>query len=47
MRGIGRALFFTLIGQRIVILHGFIKNAQQIPAVDLRFTRARIKDVTL
>lgn len=45
--GIGRALFCTLVGQRIVILHGFIKKTQQTPAADLKLARTRLKEVTL
>jgi phage-related protein len=30
--GIGRALYCTLVGQRIVILHGFVKKSDKIPA---------------
>lgn len=29
--GIGRAFFCTLVGRRIVILHGFIKKTQATP----------------
>lgn len=43
--GIGRALFCTLIGRRIVILHGFIKKTQQTPAKDLRTAQKRLKEV--
>ena len=45
--GIGRALFCTMVGQRIVILHGFIKKTQQTPAADLKLARTRLKEVTL
>lgn len=43
--GIGRALFCTVIGQHVVILHGFIKKTQQTPAADLKIARARLKEV--
>jgi phage-related protein len=33
--GIARVFFCTRIGQRIVMLHGFIKKTQQIPNVEL------------
>ena len=43
--GIGRAFFCTLIGQQIVILHGFIKKTQQTPARELKLARKRLKEV--
>ncbi|MEW5885209.1 MAG: type II toxin-antitoxin system RelE/ParE family toxin [Pseudomonadota bacterium] len=43
--GIGRALFCTLVGQRIVVLHGFIKKTQATPAEHLRTARRRMKEL--
>ena len=43
--GIGRAFFCTLIGRRIVILHGFIKKTQQTPVKELKLARKRLKEV--
>lgn len=43
--GIGRVFFCTLIGQRIVILHGFIKKSQKTPLADLRIARKRLKEL--
>jgi phage-related protein len=43
--GIGRALFCSLVGQRIVILHGFIKKTQQTPQKELKLARKRLKEV--
>jgi phage-related protein len=43
--GIGRAFFCTLIGRRIVILHGFIKKTQQTPPKELKTARKRLKEV--
>lgn len=43
--GIGRAFFCTLIGRRIVILHGFIKKTQQTPPKELKMARKRLKEV--
>ena len=43
--GIGRAFFCTLVGRRIVILHGFIKKAQQTPTKELKLARKRLKEV--
>ena len=43
--GIGRAFFCTLVGRRVVILHGFIKKTEQTPAKELRTARQRFKEV--
>ena len=43
--GIGRAFFCCLIGQRVVVLHGFIKKTQATPAKDLAVVRKRLKEV--
>ncbi len=43
--GIGRAFFCTVVGQRIVILHAFIKKAEQTPARELKVALARLKEV--
>jgi phage-related protein len=34
-----------LIGQRIVILHSFIKKTQQTPQKELKLARKRLKEV--
>ena len=43
--GIGRAFFCTLVGQRIVVLHGFIKKTHATPAAHLKTARKRMKEV--
>jgi phage-related protein len=43
--GIGRALYCTLVGQRIVILHGFVKKSDKIPARELDLAHDRMKQV--
>jgi phage-related protein len=43
--GIGRAFFCTLVGRRIVILHGFIKKTEQTPTRELKIARQRLKEV--
>ena len=43
--GIGRAFFCTLVSQRIVILHGFIKKTRQTPSKELKTARKRLKEV--
>lgn len=45
VEGIGRAFFCTLVGQRIVILHGFIKKTQQTPPKELKIARKRLKEI--
>jgi len=42
---IGRAFFCTLIGRKIVILHGFIKKTDKIPKRELDIARSRLKEV--
>jgi phage-related protein len=43
--GIGRAFFCTLIGGRIVILHGFIKKTAKTPPKELSLARTRLQEV--
>lgn len=43
--GIGRAFFCTLVGRRVVILHGFIKKTEQTPAKELKIARQRQQEV--
>jgi phage-related protein len=43
--GIGRAFFCTMVGRRIVILHGFIKKSQETPARELNTARKRLKEI--
>jgi phage-related protein len=43
--GIGRAFYCALLGQRIVILHGFIKKTQKTPEDDLKLARKRLSEV--
>lgn len=45
VEGIGRAFFCTLVGRRIVILHGFIKKSQETPPGELKLARKRLKEV--
>ena len=45
VEGIGRAFFCTLIGQRVVILHGFIKKSPRTPDAQLRIARKRLKEI--
>ena len=43
--GIGRAFYCSVIGQRIVILHAFIKKSEQTPTRELEAARARLREV--
>jgi len=43
--GIGRAFYCFVVGQRVVILHAFIKKKQDTPEQELRIARKRMKEV--
>lgn len=43
--GIGRAFYCFLVGQRVVVLHAFIKKSQQTPDSELKLARKRLKEV--
>ncbi|MGH8658180.1 MAG: type II toxin-antitoxin system RelE/ParE family toxin [Gammaproteobacteria bacterium] len=43
--GIGRAFYCFLVGQRVVVLHAFIKRSQQTPEHELKLARKRMKEV--
>ena len=43
--GIGRAMYCFVVGQRIVILHAFIKKTQATPEQELKIARKRMKEV--
>jgi phage-related protein len=43
--GIGRVFYCFVIGQRIVILHAFIKKTTDTPEQELKIARKRIKEV--
>lgn len=45
--GIGRAFFCTLVGQRIVILHGFIKKTDKTPKHELDIAKQRMSEELL
>src|SRR6267143_1401892 len=40
--GIGRVFYCTLVGQRIIMLHGFIKKSQKTPRKELKLARDRL-----
>jgi Phage-related protein len=43
--GIGRAFYCFTMGQRIVVLHAFIKKTQQTPDRELKTARKRLKEL--
>lgn len=43
--GIGRAFYCFVVGQRIIILHAFIKKTQATPEQELKIARKRLKEV--
>ena len=43
--GIGRALYCYLVGERVVVLHAFVKKSEATPEKDLRLARRRVKEV--
>ncbi len=43
--GIGRAFYCTLVGRRIVVLHGFIKKTDKTPPRELSVARERMKEI--
>lgn len=42
--GIARVIF-TVVGQTMVLLHGFVKKSQKTPAGDLKTARQRLREV--
>jgi phage-related protein len=43
--GIGRVLYCTVSGRRIVVLHQFVKKTQKTPAREIALTRRRMKEL--
>ncbi len=43
--GIGRAFYCFLVGKRVVVLHAFIKKAQQTPDHEIKLARKRLKEI--
>ena len=43
--GIGRVFYGTLVGNKIVMLHTFIKKTQKIPARELKVALQRLMEV--
>ena len=43
--GIGRAFYCFLFGQRVVVVHAFIKKTQETPDKELKLARKRVKEL--
>lgn len=43
--GVGRVFYCFVVGQRVVILHSFVKKKEDTPKQDLRIARRRMKEV--
>ncbi len=43
--GIARVFYCTLIGDRIVVLHQFIKKSDKTPTKELEVARKRMKEI--
>ncbi|WP_299408282.1 type II toxin-antitoxin system RelE/ParE family toxin [Acaryochloris sp. IP29b_bin.148] len=43
--GIARVFYCTLVGEKIVMLHGFVKKTQKTPNRELQIARRRLKEV--
>ena len=43
--GIGRAFYCFLVGQRVVVVHAFIKKTQETPDKELKLARKRVKEL--
>ena len=42
---IGRVFYCFLLGQRVVVVHAFVKKTQQTPDKDLKLARKRVKEL--
>ena len=43
--GIGRAFYCFVIGQKVIILHAFVKKTQETPEHELKIARKRMKEI--
>lgn len=43
--GIARVFYCTLVGEKIVMLHSFVKKTQKTPNRELQIARRRLKEV--
>jgi len=45
--GIARAIYITVKGQRIIVLHAFVKKSQKTPRAAIELARQRLKEAGL
>lgn len=45
--GIARVMYCTVVGRRILMLHGIIKKSPQTPTKELEIARRRMKEVKI
>lgn len=43
--GIGRAFYCFVVGQKVIILHAFVKKTQETPEHELKIARKRLKEM--
>jgi phage-related protein len=43
--GIARALYVTATGQRVIVLHAFVKKSQKTPRAAIEIAERRAKEV--
>jgi phage-related protein len=43
--GIARAIYLTATGERVVVVHAFVKKTRKTPSRALEIARARAKEV--
>ena len=43
--GIARVFYCTLVGQRIIVLHSFVKKTDKTPLKELEIARRRMKEM--
>lgn len=43
--GIGRAFYCFVIGQKVIIVHAFVKKTQETPEHELKIARKRMKEI--
>jgi phage-related protein len=43
--GIGRAIYVTVVGKRVVVVHAFVKKSQKTPAAALEVAERRAKEI--
>jgi len=43
--GIGRAIYVTAIGRRVVVVHAFVKKTQKTPRAALELAERRAKEI--